>query len=125
MKVGELRGSSKGPRVQRCEVIVRKIQIKQVFHASKGTSFDFMDFAELQVKRNNLSGAWEAVGRKVVEVVAAEVKQLRLGGKASWDFGVTLTLTCGMLGFNLVWVQPERDIINNKEQQWTAFRYFN
>lgn len=60
-----------------------------------------MDFAELQVKGNNLAAAWEAVGRKVVEVVAAEVKQLRLGGEPSWDFGVTPTLTCGMLGFNL------------------------
>ncbi|KAG7239412.1 hypothetical protein INR49_028882 [Caranx melampygus] len=56
---------------------------------------------KLQVKGNNLTGAREAVGRKVVEVVAAEVQQLRLGGKTTWDFGVTLTLTCGMLGFNL------------------------
>lgn len=73
----------------------------------KSTSFDLMDFAELQVKRNNLASAWEAVGRKVVEVVAAEVQQLCLGGEASWDFGVTLTLTCGMLGFNLGWVRTE------------------
>lgn len=60
-----------------------------------------MDFAELQVKRNNLAGAWEAVGREVVEVVTAKVEQLRLGGEASRDFGVTLSLTCGVLGFNL------------------------
>lgn len=72
-----------------------------------------MDFAELQVKRNNLAGAWETVCRKVVEVVAAEVQQLSLSGEASWDFGVTLTLTCGMLGFNLGWVQTELGITNN------------
>lgn len=36
-----------------------------------------------------------------MEVVAADVKQLRLGGEASRDFGVTPSLTCGMLGFNL------------------------
>lgn len=60
-----------------------------------------MDFAEFQVKRYHLAAAWEAVGREVVEVVAAQVKQLRLGGEASWDFGVTSTLTCSMLGFNL------------------------
>lgn len=101
MKVGELGGSCKDSRVQEREVIVREIQIKQVFHPSKGTSFNFMDFAELQVKGNNLAGAREAVGRKVVEVVAAEVQQLRLGGKTAWDFGVALTFTCGMLGFNL------------------------
>lgn len=101
MKVGELGGSGKGFRIQGCEVIVRKIQIKQVFHPPKGAAFNFVDFAELQVKRNYLAGTWEAVGREVVEVVAAEVKKLRLGGEASWDFGVTLTLTCGVLGFNL------------------------
>lgn len=68
-----------------------------------------MDFAELEVKRNYLAGAWEAVGRKVVEVVAADVKQLRLGGEASRDFGVTPTLTCGMLGFNLRRAETERN----------------
>lgn len=113
MKVGELRGSSKGSGLQGREVIVRKIQIKQVFHSPKGTAFDFVYFAELQVKRDNLAGAWEAVGRKVVEVVAAEVKQLRLGGEASRDFGMTPTLTCGMLGFNLGRVKSEWNIINN------------
>lgn len=101
MEVGELRGSSKGSGLQGCEVIVRKIQIKQFFHPPKSTSLDFVDFAQLQVKRNNLAGAWEAIGGEVVEVVAAEVKQLRLGGETSWDFGVTLAFTCGMLGFSL------------------------
>lgn len=72
-----------------------------------------MDFAELQVKRNNLAGAWEAVGRKVVEVVAADVKQLRLGREASRDFGVTPTLAGGMLGLNLGRVKTERIMINN------------
>lgn len=105
MKVGELRGSSKSSGVQGCEVIVRQIQIKEVLHSPKGAGFNFVDFAELQVKRHNLAGAWEAVGRKVVEVVTAEVKQLRLGGEASWDFGVTPTFTCGMLGINLGRVQ--------------------
>ena len=101
MKVGEFRDSSKSFRVQGCKVIVRKIQIKQVFHSPEGTTFDLVDFAEFQVKRNHLAAAWEAVGGKVVEVVAAQVKQLRLGGEASWDLSVTSTLTCGMLGFNL------------------------
>lgn len=68
------------------------------------------------MKRNNLAGAWEAVGRKVVEVVAADVKQLRLGGEASWDFGVTPSLTCGMLGFNLGRVKTKRNIINYNEK---------
>lgn len=107
MEVGELRCSSKGSGVQGREVIVRKIQVKQAFHPSKSTSFDLVHFAELQVKRNHLAGAWEAVCRKVVEVVAAEVQQLCLGGEASWDFGVTPTLTCGMLGFSLESVQAE------------------
>lgn len=48
------------------------------------------------MKRNNLAGAWEAVGGKVVEVVAADVKQLRIGREASRDFGVTPTLTGGV-----------------------------
>lgn len=68
------------------------------------------------MKRNNLAGAWEAVGRKVVEVVAADVKQLRLGGEASRDFGVTPSLTCGMLGFNLGRVKTKRNIINYNEK---------
>lgn len=66
-----------------------------------------MDFAGLQVKGNDLAGAREAVGRKVMEVIAAEVEQLCLGGETSWDFGVTLTLTCGVLGFNLGRVESE------------------
>lgn len=60
-----------------------------------------MDFAELEVKGNNLAGAWKTIGREVVEVVAADIEQLRFGGKATWDFGVSSALTCGMLGFNL------------------------
>lgn len=82
-------------------MIVRKIQIKQVRHPSEGAGSEFVDSAELQVEGNNLAGAWEAVGRKVVEVVAAQVEQLRRRGEASWDFGVTLRLTCDMLAFNL------------------------
>lgn len=53
-------------------------------------------------------GAWEAVGGKVVEVVAADIKQLRLGREASRDFGVTPTLTRGMLGLNLRRVKTEQ-----------------
>lgn len=60
-----------------------------------------MDFAELKVKRHNLAGAWKTVGREVVEVVAADIEQLRFGGKAAWDFGVSSALACGMLGLNL------------------------
>lgn len=101
MQVGELRSPSKGSRIQEIEVIVRKIQIEQVFHSPKGTAFNLVDFAELQVKRNDLAGAWEAVGREVVEVIAADVEQLRVRGEASRDFGVTPTLACGMLGFSL------------------------
>lgn len=122
MKVGEFGGSSKGFRVQGCEVIVRKIQIKQGLHSPESTTFDLVDFAEFQVKRNNLSGAWKAVGRKVVEVVAAQVEQLRLGGEASWDFGVTPTLTCGMLGFNLRRVKSEWNIINSNISYWDLKR---
>lgn len=66
-----------------------------------------MDFAELEVKRNNLASAWKTVGREVVEVVAADIEQLRFGGKATWDFGVSSALTGGMLSFNL-----RRQIIN-------------
>lgn len=101
MKVREPRGSSEGSGFQRCEVIVRKIQIKQVFHSPEGTAFDCVDFAALQVERDNLAGAGKAAGRKVVEAVAAQVKQLQLGGEASRDFGVAPALTCGVLGFNL------------------------
>lgn len=107
MKVGELRGSGKRSRVQGCEVIVRKVQIKQVLQSPKGAGFDFPDFAELQVQRNDLARAREAVGGKVVEVVAAEVEQLRRGGETSRHFGVTPTLTCGVLGFDLGRIQPE------------------
>lgn len=60
-----------------------------------------MDFAELEVEGNNLAGAWKTVGREVVKVVAADIKQLCFGGKATWHFGVSSALTCGMLGFNL------------------------
>lgn len=60
-----------------------------------------MDFAELKVKRHNLASAWKTVGREVVEVVAADIEQLCLGGKAAWDFGVSSALTRGMLGLNL------------------------
>lgn len=70
-----------------------------------------MDFTELKMKRKNLAGAREAVGREVVEVVAANVKQLRLGGEATRHFGMTLTLACGMLGFNLGTVRMERNIV--------------
>jgi len=101
MKVRELGGSGKGSGVQGREVIVRKIQINKCFHPPEGAAFNFVDLAEFQVKRDNAAGAWEAVGGKVVEVVSAEVKQLRLGGEASRDFGVTPTLTCRVLGFNL------------------------
>lgn len=60
-----------------------------------------MDFAEVQVERNNLARAWETAGRDEVEMVATEVKQLRCGGEASWDFGVTPVLTCSMMSFSL------------------------
>lgn len=60
-----------------------------------------MDFAELEVERNNLASAWKTIGREVVEVVAADIEQLCFGGKATWDFGVSSALTCCMLGFNL------------------------
>lgn len=60
-----------------------------------------MDFAELKMKRHNLAGAWKTVGRDFVEVVAADIKQLGSGGKASWDFGVSLALARDMLGLNL------------------------
>lgn len=60
-----------------------------------------MDFAEVQVERNNLAGAWEAAGRDEVEMVATEVQQLRCGGEASWDLGMTTVLTCSMMGVGL------------------------
>lgn len=60
-----------------------------------------MDFAELEVKRHNLAGAWKTVGREVVEVVAADVEQLRPGGKAAGDFGVSSALARDMLGLDL------------------------
>lgn len=101
MQVGEFGGSIKGSRIQGCEVIIREIQIEQVFHSPKGPAFNFMDFTELKMKRKNLAGAREAVGGEVVEVVAANVKQLRLGGEATRHFGMTPTLACGMLSFNL------------------------
>lgn len=66
------------------------------------------------MKGNNLAGAGEAAGREVVEVVAAEVEQLRLGGEASWDFGVTPALTCGMLGVNLVKDEIRMKYNNNR-----------
>lgn len=60
-----------------------------------------MDFAELEVEGNNLASAWKTISREVMEVVAADIKQLCFGRKATWDFGVSSALTCGMLGFNL------------------------
>lgn len=60
-----------------------------------------MNFAELKVQRHNLAGAWKTVGKEVVEMVAADIKQLCFGRKASWDFGVSSALACGMMGFNL------------------------
>lgn len=76
------------------------------------------------MERNNLAGAWEAVGGKVVEVVTADVKQLRLGREASRDFGVTPTLTCGVLGLNLGRVKTEQIIINNASTINPALKYF-
>lgn len=72
-----------------------------MFHSPEGATFNLMDFAELKMKRNNLAGAWETVGREGVEVVASDVEQLRFGRETTWDFGMTLILTCGMLSFNL------------------------
>lgn len=60
-----------------------------------------MDFAELQVERNDLAAAWEAVSGQVVEVVAADVEELRLDRKTPRNFGVTSSFAGGMLGFNL------------------------
>lgn len=115
MKVGELRQSSEGGRIQRCEVIVREVQIEKLLHPLEGTPFYFMDFTELQVKGDNLAEAWKHLRRKVVEVVTAEVQELCLGGEATWDFGVTLTFTCGMLSFNLrrkaIRNQRKRDLL--------------
>lgn len=110
MKVVELWGSRKRSRVQRRDVVFRKIQIKQALHSPKGPALDFVDFAELQMKRDHLAGAGEAVGREVVEVVTAEVEHLRLGGETSRDFGVTSILTGGVLGVNL---ERNQSIINN------------
>lgn len=53
------------------------------------------------MKRNYLATAWEAVSGKVVEVVATDIEQLRLGREASWNFGVAAALAGGVLGFNL------------------------
>lgn len=60
-----------------------------------------MDFAELEVKRHDVAAAWETVGGEAAEVVAADVEQLRFGGKAARDFGVPPALARGMLGLNL------------------------
>lgn len=48
-----------------------------------------------------MAAAWEAVSGKVVEVVAADVEKLRLGRKATWNFGVAPSFASGVLGFNL------------------------
>lgn len=101
VQIRQFRNSSKGSRIQNREVIVREIQINQVFHSPKGSAFNLVDFAELKVKRHNLGGAWKAVGREVVEVVAADIEQLCFGGKATWDFGVPAALARGVLGLNL------------------------
>lgn len=116
MDVGELGHSSKGLGVQGHEVIIRKIQIQKVFHPLEGTTFNFMDFAGLQVKRNKLAAAWEAVGWKVVEVIIVEVQQLRLGREASWDSSMAPTLTCGMLGLSLEKISFECETC--KTSQW-------
>lgn len=117
MKVGELREPSESFWVHKCEVVVRKVQIKQAFHASKGAAFNFTDFAKLQVKGNDLAGSREAVGRKVVEVVAAKVEQLRLGRETLRDFGVTPTLACGMLGLSLERGKSQQNRKNRRGQQ--------
>lgn len=53
------------------------------------------------MKRNYLAAAREAVGGKVVEVVAADVEELRLRWKATWNFGVAPSLASSMLSFDL------------------------
>lgn len=60
------------------------------------------------MKRNDLAAAWEAVSGKVVEVVAADVEELRLDWKATRNFGVASALASGMLGFNLEEGKKER-----------------
>lgn len=53
------------------------------------------------MKRNYLAAAWEAVSGKVVEVVAADVEELRRRWKATWNFGVAPFLASGVLGLDL------------------------
>lgn len=116
MKIGELWNSSKSFGIQECDLIVREIQIKQVSHSLEGPAFDFVDFAELQIERHNLAGAWKAVGWDVMEVVSTEIEQLSSGGEASWYFAVTTALTCGMMGFSLGSEKKEvAGVLNHKD----------
>lgn len=101
MEVGELRGSGKRLGGQGSEIIVRQIQINQSLHSPEGTAINLMDLTELQVKGHDLVSAMETVAREVMEMVATEIEELGFRREATGDFGMTTTLACRVLGFNL------------------------
>lgn len=108
VKIDELWESGQSFGLQRREVVVRQVQIHQVPHSTEGPSFDFVDFAEVQVQRHNSTSAREASGGDEMEVVATEIEQLRPGWEAPRDFVKTMALTRGVVSFSLRWGESER-----------------
>jgi len=101
VQVDELRGPPEDPGAQGGEVVVGQVQVDEVLHAAERAAVDLADLAELQVQGDHPLAARETAAREVVEVVAAEIEELRFGGKAVGDLGVAAALAGGVLRFHL------------------------
>lgn len=101
VQVGELWGTPEDPGAQGGEVVVGHVKVEEACHATERAAIDLAHLAELQVEGHHLLSAWETAAGEVVEVVAAEIEELRLGGKAAGDLGVAAALAGGVLGVHL------------------------
>lgn len=84
-------------RAERGEVILRQVQVDEAPHPAESPDLHLRDLAPLQMERHHLRDSGEAVARDVVEVVATQVQQTRVGREAARDFSVASILTGGVL----------------------------
>lgn len=91
----------KGVRAEVSEVVLRQVQVDQSLHSTESPALHLPDLAALQMEGHDLGNAGEAVAGDVVEVVAAQVEETRVGRETPRNFGVSAVLTRGVVRLGL------------------------